>query len=87
MRLRLQMYDLKVRYVPAWEVSLYLDTLSRAFDRSSVPTDDDLHHDMEHFIHSVIIDLQISDVKLLELRELNCNDTAMQMLHRYAMEG
>ena len=23
----------------------------------------------------------------MELRELNCNDPAMQMLHRYAMEG
>ena len=46
-----------------------------------------MHHDMEHFIHSVIIDLPISDVKLMELRELNRNDPTMQMLHRYAMEG
>ena len=45
-------------------------------------TDDDMHHDMEHFIHSVIIDLPISDVKLMELRELNRNDPTMQMLHR-----
>ena len=46
-----------------------------------------MHRDMEHFIHSVIIDLPISDVKLMELRELNCNDPTMQMLQRYAMEG
>ena len=42
------------------------DTLSRAFDQSNVPIDD-MHHDMKHFIHSVIIDLPISDVKLMEL--------------------
>ena len=58
---------------------LYMaDILSRAFDQSNVPTDDDMHHGMEHFIHSVIIDLPISDVKLMELRELNCNDPTMQ---------
>ena len=66
-RLPLQKYNLKVRYVPG--KFLYIaDTLSRAFDQSNVPTDDDMHHDMEHFIHSVIIDLPISDVKLMELR-------------------
>lgn len=86
MRLRLQKYNLKVRYVPG--KFLYIaDTLSRAFDQSNVPTDDDMHHDMEHFIHSVIIDLPISDVKLMELRELNCNDPTMQILNRCAMEG
>ena len=86
MRLRLQKYNLKVGYVP--RKFLYIaDTLSRAFDQSNVPTDDDMHHDMEHFVHSVIIDLPISDVKLVELRELNCNDPTMQQLHRYAMEG
>ena len=41
---------------------------------------------MEHFIHTVIIDLRISDVKLMELRELNCDDPTEQILHGYAME-
>ena len=73
MRLRLQKNNLKVRYVPG--KFLYIaDTLSRAFDQSNAPTDDDMHHGMEHFIHRVIIDLPISDVKLMELRELNCSD-------------
>ena len=54
---------------------LHSDTLSRAFDQSNVPTDDDMHHDMEHYFHhSVIIDLPISDVKLMELRKLNRSD-------------
>ena len=66
-RLPLQKYNLKVRYVPG--KFLYIaDTLSRAFDHSNVPTDDYMHHDMRHFVHSVIIDLPISDVKLMELR-------------------
>jgi len=75
-----------VRYVPG--KFLYIaDTLSRALYQSNVLTDDDMHRDIEHFIHRVIIDLPISDVKLMELRELNCNYPTMQMLHRYAMEG
>ena len=55
-RLRLQKYNLKVRYVPR-KVLYIAATLSRAFDQSNVPTDDDMHHDMEQFIHSLIIDL------------------------------
>ena len=86
MRLRLQKYNLKVRYVPG--KFLYIaNSLSRAFDQSNVLTDDDMHRDIEDFIHSVIIDLPISDVKLMELRELNCNNPTMQMMHRYAMES
>ena len=85
MRLRLQKYNLKVRYVPG--KFLYIaDTLSRAFDQSNAPTDVDTHHDMEHFIHSVIIDLPIFP-KLMELRELNCSVPTIQILHGYAMEG
>ena len=61
--------------------------LSRAFDQTSDPTGNDMHHDMEHFIHSVITNLPISDVKLMELREHNRNDPTNQMLHRYAAEG
>ena len=70
MRLGLQKYHLTVRYAPG-KFHYIADTLSRAFDQSNVPTDDDMHHDMEHFIQNVIIDLSISDVKLMELRELN----------------
>ncbi|PFX20595.1 Tenascin-R [Stylophora pistillata] len=85
MRLRLQRYNLKERYVPG--KFLYIaDTLSRAIVQSSVPTDDDMHHDMEHFIHSVILDLSISDMKSMELQQLNCNDPAMQLLHREMKE-
>ena len=86
MRPRLQKYNLKVRYVPGKFLHI-ADTLSRAFDQSNVPTDDGMHQDMEHFIHSVIINLPIFDVKMMELRQLNYNDPTMQMLHRYAMGG
>ena len=81
MRLRLQKYHVKVRHVPGR--FLYIaDSLSGAFNQSSAPNDNDMHQDMEHFIHSVITNLPISDVKLIELRELNCNDPTMQMLHK-----
>ena len=53
MRLRLQKYNLKVRFVPG--KFLYIaDTLSRAFDQSNAPIDSEMHHDMEYFIHCVI---------------------------------
>ena len=72
MRLCLQKY-VKVKYVPGR--FLYIaDTVPRAFNQSSAPNDNDMHQDMEHFIHSVITNLLISDVKLIELQELNCND-------------
>ena len=58
------MYNREVKYVPG--KFLYI----AEFDQS-VPTDDDMRHDIENFIHSVIIDLPISDVKLMELRELH----------------
>ena len=45
MRLRLQKYHLKVRYVPGKFFHI-ADTLSRAFDQSNVPTDDGMHQDM-----------------------------------------
>jgi len=86
MRLRLQKYDIKVRYVPG--KFLYIaDTLSRACRKSHIPNDNDMHQDMEYFIHSVVSNLPASDVKLKELREFNSNDPTMQMLHTYFMEG
>ena len=48
------------------------DTLCGAFNQSSVSNDNDMHQDIEYFIHSVITNLPISDVKLMmELRERN----------------
>ena len=69
MRLHLQKYNIKVRYVPG--KFLYIaDTLSRACGESHIPNDDDMHQDMKYFIHSVVSNLPISDVKLKELRDL-----------------
>ena len=86
MRLRLQRYDIKVRYVPG--KFLYIaDTLSRACGESHIPNDNDMYQDMEYFIHSVVSNLPISDVKLKEVREFNSDDPIMQMLHWYSMEG
>ena len=86
MRLRLQKYDINVKYVPG-KFQYIADTLSRACNESSMPSDNDMHKDMEYFIHSVVSSLPISDVKLKELRELNSNDPTMQMLHKYSLEG
>ena len=86
MRLCLQKYDIKVKYVPR-KFQYIADTLSRACDESSMPSDSEMHKDMEYFIHSVVSSLPISDVKLKELRDLNSNDPTMQMLHQYSLQG
>ena len=86
MRLHLQKYNLKVRYVTG--KFLYIaDTVSRAFNQSNVVTNNDMHYEMEHFTYSVITNLPIFEVKLMELRELNYSDLTMQMLHKYGREG
>ena len=89
MRLLLQKYDIKVKYVPG-KFQYIADTLSRACSESSMPSmpsDSDMHKDMEYFIHSVVSSLPISDVKLKELRDLNSNDPTMQILHQYSLQG
>ena len=86
MRLRLQKYYLKVKYVLGKFLKIAY-TLFRAFDQTGDPTGNDMHHDMEHFIHNVVTNLPISDVKLMELRELNHNYPNMQMLQRHAVGG
>ena len=86
MRLLLQKYDIKVKYVPG-KFQYIADTLSRACSESSMPSDSDMHKDMEYFIHSVVSSLPISDVKLKELRDLNSNDPTMQMLYQYSLQG
>ena len=86
MRLRLQKYEIKVKYVPG-KFQYIADTLSRACNESSMPSDSDMHKDMEYFIHSVVSSLPISDVKLKQLKDLNFSDPTMQMLHQYSLQG
>ena len=84
-RLRFQKYYIKVKFVQG-KFQYIADTLSRACNESSMPSDSDMHKDMEYFIHSVVSCLPISDVKLKELRDLNSNDPTMQMLHQYSLQ-
>ena len=86
MRLRFQKYDIKVKYVPG-KCPCIPDTLSRACNESSMPSDSDMPKDMEYFTHSLVSSLPISDVKLKELRDLNSNDPTMQVLHQYSFTG
>lgn len=86
MRLRLQKYCIKVKYVPGKFLQI-ADTLSRAFNASNIPVDNDMHKEMENLIHSVVKNLPISDIKLKDLREITRKDHTMQMLSKYAREG
>ena len=46
-----------------------------------------MYQDMEYFIHSVVSNHSISDVKLKGLQESNSDDPTVQVLHTYSMEG
>ncbi|CAB3989622.1 Hypothetical predicted protein [Paramuricea clavata] len=82
MLLRLQHYDIDLRYKPGKE--LYsADTLSRAH----LPTSDDDDEDLVLCVHTAIANLPVSDKKLVELRQETANDSIMVKLTRIIQEG
>ena len=82
MLLRLQRYDIDLRYKPGKE--LYsADTLSRAH----LPTsDDDDDEDLILCVHTAIANLPVSDKKLAELRQETANDSIMVKLTRMSKD-
>ena len=86
MRLRLQKYRITVKYVPG--KFLYVaDTLSRAFDESNFPEKSEIYDELESLVHSVAMDLPISDAKLIELQEITKQDETMQILCDLVQNG
>ena len=82
MLLRLQRYDIDLRYKPGKE--LYsADTLSRAH----LPTTGDDDEDLALYVHSATANLPVSDGKLAELRQETASDSAMIELAKIIQEG
>ena len=76
--IRLQKYQLEVRYVPG--KYLYIaDTLSRAFltEPDDLPTSD-LDKDSKVMIHSLVTNLPVSDQKSIQLKEATRTDGTQQ---------
>ena len=85
--LRLQKYQLSVRYVPG--KYLYIaDTLSRAFlQEPDDQSTSELHQDSEVMIHSLLSNLPVSDEKLIQLKEATSTDEILQILANTIKSG
>ena len=78
--LRLQPYELKIRYVP--RKYLYLaDTLSRA----CIPgeANPDIDEDLIQVVHSLVTNLSVTTTKLEEIQQATANDELLQKIMHY----
>ncbi|XP_021368105.1 uncharacterized protein K02A2.6-like [Mizuhopecten yessoensis] len=85
MLLRLQKYDIELKYRPGKE-SVLADTLSRAYIQKSV-TDDNLSEEVERHVMSVLRNIPVSDGKLEEIRQETLKDETLQEVVRIVEEG
>jgi hypothetical protein len=84
MMLRLQRYDLIVRYTPGKYMYL-ADTLSRVV-LTDVP-DMELLEDMEVMVHSLVECLPVSSTKLADIKKATLDDQSLHVLHRTIKSG
>ncbi|KAL9977698.1 hypothetical protein ACROYT_G015131 [Oculina patagonica] len=83
--LRLQKYEVNNSYVPG-KYMYVADTLSRAF-LNEQPTDDDLNDDMEVMVHSLIINLPMTQEKLAQMKSATAQDEDLQKLCKVVKNG
>lgn len=83
MRLKLQKYDIEIKYKPGKEL-LLADALSRHF---LVEQSNGREKDVEAQVFLLIESLPISVEKKLEFQKETHNDEEMQMLMKYILEG
>ena len=78
--LRLQPYDLKIKYAP-WKYLHMADTLSRAYlpDTPTAEIDDDL----VQVVHSLIANLPVTTTKLEEIQQSTDTDKTLQKAKLY----
>ena len=78
--LRLQPYELKIRYVPG--KYLYLaDTLSQAYIPSEA--NPDIDEDLIQGVHSLVTNLPVTTTKLEEIQQATANDELLQKIMHY----
>ncbi|XP_021340038.1 uncharacterized protein K02A2.6-like [Mizuhopecten yessoensis] len=85
MLLRLQKYDIELKYRPGKELVL-VDTLSRAYIQKSV-TDDNLSEEIERHVMSVLRNIPVSDGKLEQIRTETLKDETLQEVVKIVEEG
>ena len=85
MLLKLQKYDLLVKYVRGKDLHI-ADTLSRA-QLSDFSVDDDHSEELDLPIHTMIQNLPVSDAKKVQLQNATENDEQMQKLSKMIQTG
>ncbi len=86
MIMRLQRYQLAVKYVPGKFMHV-ADTLSRAFLPTTTSTAQEIHDDANVMIHTIKESLPVSAEKLQELQEATRQDPVMQDLSKILKTG
>mgnify|MGYP002804036120 FL=1 len=82
MRIRLQRYNVTVKYKPGKEIPV-ADTLSRSGPREEDSSDD---LDLESYVESVMKDMSVSDDKLM-IHNATENDVELRELRQYVKQG
>ena len=85
MLLRLQKYSVIVKWKPGREMHI-ADALSRAY-LTHDDTDEELSHDMEVMVHSLMKNLPVSSSKLQELQQNTIQDPSLIELLRLVKHG
>uniref|UniRef100_A0A8C5MRX3 Gypsy retrotransposon integrase-like protein 1 n=1 Tax=Leptobrachium leishanense TaxID=445787 RepID=A0A8C5MRX3_9ANUR len=83
MVMKLQRYDLTVKYKPGKEIPM-ADTLSRVFPDGHEARDEP---DLEEQVHTVLVNIPISDVRLEMIRQDTKQDKVLEKLIRVMCNG
>ena len=79
MLLRLQRYEIKMRYKPGKEM-IIADTLSRAYLTDKDINNDQMNDEIEGFVHAVVNRIPVSEEGLEQIRKEIARDETMQIL-------
>ena len=79
MLLRLQRYEIKMRYKPGKEM-IIADTLSRAYLTDKDINNDQMNDEIEGFVHAVVNIIPVSEEGLEQIRKEIARDETMQIL-------
>ena len=83
MLLRLQKYDISLKYKPGKEM-VVADTLSRAYLQDS---NNDMEDEISTYVHTVMSSIPASDGKLEQIKTQTRSDETMQVLRRTIHDG
>ena len=85
-RMRLMRYQFSISHVPGKDLHI-ADTLSRAPTSQSTPSDDQICHHVDNFVHLVTGSLPVTAEHLQQISRLQDKDEVCQQLKQYCLNG